>query len=70
MKLNKISRLAHDLRSSLTSTKEAISLVRDGTLGKINQRQRRCLKIAEEGIAKTVGLIESVRKLKKKGRIN
>jgi len=70
MKLNNISRLAHDMRSSLTSIKEAISLVRDGTLGKINQRQKGCLKIAEEGIARIVSLIDNVSKLRKKGKIN
>ena len=58
MKLNNVSRLRHDMRSSLTSVKEGISLVRDGTLGKINRRQKKYLKIAEEGIIKVVSLID------------
>ena len=66
IKLNSVSRLSHDMRSSLTSVKEGISLVRDGTLGKINKKQKGCLKIAEEGIARTVILIDSLFKLKKK----
>lgn len=65
MKLNNISKLRHDIRSSLTSVKEGISLVSDGTLGKINRRQKKYLKIAEEGVARVVRLID---RLKKKER--
>lgn len=64
-KLDKFSRLSHDIRSSLTSIKEGISLVSDGTLGKINRRQSKCLKIAEAGIIRIVNLTESLPKLKK-----
>ena len=66
MKLNNISRLRHDMRSSLTSVKEGISLVRDGTLGKINSKQKKYLKIAEDGIAKVVNLIDRLHSLKEK----
>lgn len=68
MKLDTISRLRHDIRSSLTCVKEGISLVRDGTLGKINRQQAKYLKIAEEGIASVVNLIDQLPNLKKKGR--
>lgn len=69
MELNNISRLRHDIRSSLTCVKEGISLVRDGTLGKINRQQKKYLKIAEAGITKAVGLIDKIPRLKKKGRV-
>lgn len=57
-KKEKISILRHDFRSSLTSIKEAISLVRDGTLGKINKEQKRCLSVANEGIERAVKMID------------
>lgn len=68
MKLNNLARLAHDIRSSLTSIREGISLVRDGTMGKVNRKQKKCLKIAEDGIMRIVSLADSLPKLKKKPR--
>lgn len=65
-KPDKISRLAHDMRSALTSVKEGISLVSDGTLGKINKNQKTYLSIAESGIKKMVNLIDRVHELKTK----
>lgn len=59
IKLDNISRLAHDIRSSLTSVREGISLVSDGTTGEINRKQKKCLKIAEKGINKVVNLIDN-----------
>lgn len=59
IKLDNISRLAHDIRSSLTSVREGISLVSDGTMGEINRKQKKCLKIAEKGIIKTLNLIDN-----------
>ena len=69
IKLDNISRLAHDIRSSLTSVREGISLVSDGTVGKINRKQKECLKIAEKGITKTVNLINNLSQIKKR-RVN
>ena len=64
MRLNKVFRVCHDMRSSLTSVKEGVALVRDGTLGKINKKQKKYLQIAEDGISKVVTLIDSIPKLK------
>ena len=68
MKMDNISRLSHDIRSSLTPIKEGISLVSDGLMGKINRKQKKCLKIAGEGITKIVNLIDNLSKIKKKRR--
>ncbi|MDP2044294.1 MAG: hypothetical protein Q8K15_03895 [Candidatus Omnitrophota bacterium] len=68
IKLNNISRLAHDIRSSLTSVREGISLVNDGTMGEINRKQKKCLKIAEKGIAKIVNLIDHFSRVENKRR--
>jgi hypothetical protein len=65
VKLDSFRKLAHDIRSSLTSVKEGISLVSDGTLGEVNRKQKKCLKIAERGIAAVVLLANSIPKLKK-----
>lgn len=70
VKLNNISRLAHDMRSSLTSIREGISLVSDGTMGKINKKQKKCLKIAERGITRIVDLIDNLSQVKRKRRAN
>lgn len=69
MKLNNISRLRHDIRSSLTCVKEGISLVYDGTLGKISRKQKKYLKIAQEGITRVVRLVDKLPKLEKKGKL-
>ncbi len=68
IKLNNISRLAHDIRYSLTSVREGISLVSDGTTGEINKKQKKCLKIAEKGIAKIVNLIDNFSRVESKRR--
>jgi len=70
IKLDNISRLAHDIRSSLASVREGISLVSDGTMGKINRKQKKCLKIAEKGINKIVNLIDHFSRVENKRRIN
>ena len=68
IKLNNISRLAHDIRSSLTSVREGISLVSDGTMGEINRKQKKCLKIAEKGVKRVVNLIDHFSQVRSKRR--
>lgn len=61
-KLNKLSQFSHDVRSSLTFIKESISLINNGSLDKINAKQKRYLKIADKGIAKIVKLVDNFSK--------
>ncbi|OYP32992.1 sensor histidine kinase [Rhodopirellula sp. MGV] len=43
-----ISETAHDLRSPLTTIREAVRLVRDGDLGRVSRQQHECLSAAIE----------------------
>ncbi len=60
--ISKVFMLRHNLRSSLTSVKEAVSLVKDGTIGKINAKQKRCLDVANKGIEHMLKIIDKIGK--------
>ncbi len=51
---------AHDFRSALTVVKEYVSLVRDGTLGRIDDEQLRVLRIAEDRAEQLNGMVDDV----------
>ncbi|MBN2145341.1 MAG: HAMP domain-containing histidine kinase [Candidatus Aureabacteria bacterium] len=44
--------LSHDVRTPLTSVKEAISLLGEETIGSLNETQKKCQKIAKEEMAR------------------
>jgi len=60
MKANFISMVSHELRTPLTSIKEGISLVSDGTAGKISTGQKEFLEIAKRNVDRLARLINDV----------
>ena len=55
-----ISTVSHELRTPLTCMKEAIAVVSDGVVGKINDKQRNFLDIAKRNIDRLAILINDV----------
>ncbi|EHP85780.1 cache domain-containing protein [Methanotorris formicicus] len=60
-----IAIVSHELRTPLTSIKGYVELVLDGTMGPLNESQRKCLEIANENINRLKRLIESMLDLSK-----
>ncbi|UXM85010.1 cache domain-containing protein [Methanococcus aeolicus] len=60
-----ISIVSHELRTPLTSIKGYVELVLDGTMGTINESQKRCLEIANENIDRLKRLIDNMLDLSK-----
>lgn len=49
-KVDKLSGISHEMRNCLTNVKEAVSLVADGVMGRVNQKQVKMLKLAGDNI--------------------
>jgi PAS domain S-box-containing protein len=60
MKSELISNVSHELRTPLTTIKEGISLVFDGSLGRINADQKASLAIAKQDIDRLARLINDL----------
>jgi PAS domain S-box-containing protein len=60
MKSELISNVSHELRTPLTTIKEGISLVVDGSLGRINADQKAALAIAKQDIDRLARLINDL----------
>lgn len=58
MRTDFISMLSHEIRTPLTSIKETVSLMEDGTLGPVNERQARFLGIASKELLRLSKLLE------------
>ncbi len=65
MKANFISLVGHELRTPLSSIKESVSLVSDESTGKINDKQKEMLAIADRNIVRLTRLIDDVLDLSK-----
>lgn len=57
MRSDFISMLSHEIRTPLTSIRESVSLISEGVLGEIGDRQRRLLEIAREEIERLTDLL-------------
>jgi len=58
MRTDFISMLSHEIRTPLTSIKETVSLLEDGTLGPVGERQSRFLAIASKELVRLSKLLE------------
>ena len=65
MKANFIANISHDIRTPLASAKEAVSLVLDEIVGKINNSQRRFLSIALQNIESLNALLNELLEISK-----
>ncbi|ABR54519.1 integral membrane sensor signal transduction histidine kinase [Methanococcus vannielii SB] len=65
LKSDLIAIVSHELRTPLTSIKGYVELVLDGTMGTINESQRKCLQVADDNIIRLRRLIESMLDLSK-----
>ncbi|ABO34606.1 integral membrane sensor signal transduction histidine kinase [Methanococcus maripaludis C5] len=65
LKSELIAIVSHELRTPLTSIKGYVELVLDGTMGAINDSQRKCLQVADDNIVRLRRLIESMLDLSK-----
>jgi PAS domain S-box-containing protein len=64
-KSNFVSAVSHDLRTPLTTIIEGISLVEDGTLGEVNEEQKKFLKLAIEDAERLNDFINDILDLAK-----
>lgn len=55
-----ISTVSHELRTPLASMKEAVAIVYDGAVGKINAKQKKFLSIAKRNVDRLARLINDV----------
>ena len=60
LKSDFISTVSHELRTPLAITKEGITLIQDGILGEINEKQAKVLMTARESIDRLARLITSL----------
>jgi len=60
MKSQFISTVSHELRTPLTSIKEGVAIVLDGAAGKINEKQKHFLDLANRNINRLATLINDV----------
>uniref|UniRef100_A9AA11 histidine kinase n=1 Tax=Methanococcus maripaludis (strain C6 / ATCC BAA-1332) TaxID=444158 RepID=A9AA11_METM6 len=65
LKSELIAIVSHELRTPLTSIKGYVELVLDGTMGAINDSQKKCLQVADDNIVRLRRLIESMLDLSK-----
>lgn len=65
LKSELIAVVSHELRTPLTSIKGYVELVLDGTMGAINDSQKKCLQVADDNIVRLRRLIESMLDLSK-----
>jgi signal transduction histidine kinase len=65
LKSELIAIVSHELRTPLTSIKGYVELVLDGTMGTINDSQKKCLQVADDNIVRLRRLIESMLDLSK-----
>jgi PAS domain S-box-containing protein len=64
-KSNFVSAVSHDLRTPLTTIIEGVSLVEDGTLGEVNEEQKKFLKLAIEDAERLNDFISDILDLAK-----
>ncbi|MBI5524131.1 MAG: HAMP domain-containing histidine kinase [Desulfarculus sp.] len=55
-----ISMLSHEVRTPLTSIREAVNLVREGVLGPVNERQAQFLEVSSQECLRLSGLLNSL----------
>lgn len=55
-----ISVLSHEVRTPLTSIREAVNLVREGVLGPVNQRQAQFLEVSSQECVRLSGLLNQL----------
>lgn len=60
MRSDFISMLSHEIRTPLTSIRESISLINEGIMGEINERQRRFLQIADYEMSRVSELLNRI----------
>ncbi len=60
LKSDFISTVSHELRTPLAITKEGITLIQDGVLGEVNEKQAKVLGTAKDSIDRLNGLIASL----------
>ena len=60
MKSDFVSHVSHELRTPLTPIRESVSLIYDGVLGEINEKQKRALFIGLRNIDRLTRLINSL----------
>jgi len=60
LKSDFISTVSHELRTPLAITKEGITLIQDGILGKVNEKQAKVLTTARDSIDRLARLITSL----------
>ena len=65
LKLDFVATVSHELRSPLTSVKEAMNLLLDGLTGEVNPTQEKFLTIAKKNIDRVLRLIEELLGLSK-----
>jgi len=65
MKSDFVNVVSHELKTPLTSIKEAVSLIYDGTTGSINDMQKKCLSIAAQDTDRLARIINNLLNLSK-----
>ena len=60
MKSDFVAIVSHELKTPLTSMKEAVELLREETVGGVNAKQRQLLDISAAGIEKLSGFVEDM----------
>ena len=64
-KSNFLSMVSHELRTPLTAITASLGIVADGSIGPVNDKQKRCLTIAELNLDRLTRLINDVLDLQK-----
>ncbi len=65
MRADFISMLSHEIRNPLTTIRESVSLIEEGTMGTVNDKQRRFLGIARQEAERISGLLKDLLQLSK-----
>ncbi len=65
MKSEFISIVSHELKTPLTSMKEAANLLKEGAVGELNEKQTRLITIMEQGISRLLQMIAELLEISK-----